>query len=340
MKKLIAAIITVALFVNTSTAGVSPRSWRRPDSALRPIAQALFGRKPASTGRGELAEVVRDLSKVTREAIMPVEDLRKAQGYLDRLLASPVRSHVSEPFLTEAQELNSETTELLSDDTLFPNLVSTQAKEAVHVPHSTIFRKLKEAVISLFTLTTIAFIAWYYYDAYLEFRKTHLAVSTMILTGITYSIGDYLRQRIEILTGAREKMSLEHLIRWTLLSMGLFGFMFGYLWHDLCLLDNDAQKWTKIGLDQLVLTPLFFLPCGTTLINWLVEKMPFTQAVKDAVIKWSRTYFFVLCLWPWALPLCYFVFAEKAPVLPIGIISILWATIWSFTMSRPEGQAS
>ncbi|NQT90248.1 MAG: hypothetical protein HQ558_03240, partial [Candidatus Omnitrophica bacterium] len=178
------------------------------------------------------------------------------------------------------------------------------------------------------------------YDAYLELRETHLAVITMILTGITYSIGDYLRQRIEILTGAREKMSWEHLIRWTMLSVGLFGFMFGYLWHDLCLLENDTQKWTKIASDQFILTPLCFLPCGTTLINWFVEKMPFIQAVKDAAIKWSRTYFFVLCLWPWALPLCYFVFAEKAPVLPIGIISILWSTIWSFIMSRPEDQAS
>jgi len=201
----------------------------------------------------------------------------------------------------------------------------------------TVLEKTKEIAITLFTIGFIIFLSWRFYGHYLKLRSFCLWGSTVLVAFILNFIADYLRQRIQIFRGLQKSLKVDwpHVLRWSIVCSMIHGVTFGYIWHDLSLVETPVQKILKIPIDLLAFTPYYHVPFTLVTASALVERRSLDTAIQETMIKWSSVWILALCLWSWALPLSYFVLSTKAPFLSIAIFALIWTTSLSFLVSRP-----
>jgi len=204
-------------------------------------------------------------------------------------------------------------------------------------PAKTTLEKTKEIATTLFVVGSIIFLSWRFYDHYLKLRAFCLSGSTVLVAFILNFIADYLRQRIQIFRGLQKspKIDWPHILRWSIVCSAIHGVTFGYIWHDLSLVETSVQKISKIPIDLLAFTPYYHAPFTLITASLLVERRSLDAAIKETMIKWSSVWILALCLWSWALPLSYFALSSKAPFLSIAIFALIWTTSLSFLISRP-----
>ncbi|GEM_PF-5506583 len=185
-------------------------------------------------------------------------------------------------------------------------------------------RKIAEVVFIAAVLAAVVITVFATYQYYLAFRAFSMVLSTMTISFISYSIGDFLRQRINIIWGPQSKMDYKHILRCGLTMSVVAGFFVGFLWHDLCLTSEGLERAAKAIIDQGIFMPPYFATFSLSMGKFFIEKKPFNTAVKKSMQEWSVLVPWCLVFWVPALIIIYIIFQPQTPVLWIYIASLLW----------------
>ena len=186
-------------------------------------------------------------------------------------------------------------------------------------------RKITEAIFIAAILTAVFITLFATYEYYLAFRQFCMLLSTMTISFISYSVGDFIRQRINMTWGPQLKMDYKHVLRCGLFMSIIAGFFNGFLWHDLCLTAEGAERAAKAIIDQGVINPIYFSPFSLSMGKFLIEEKPFHVAVKKSMQEWSMVIPFCLVYWVPVLVIVYIIFQPATPILWIYIAALIWS---------------